>query len=794
MSDRLAFSVRRPAFADRPPNWSLIFGFAEPKESLPPGLRAAQLDVLRAMAPMRLGFQCLCAVLLVLFLAGRQGGANLLLWLLVTLAPPMLSLIAQLALRRPLAEQAPHVLQRETQLFAISTLAWALAPLLFGTGAAPQEVLGIWATITALMAGLAVTLAALPLVLVACVAILGLGLVIMMALHGLGLFAVAATGFSTAMLWCCLTQSDMLVQRLATHLILEEKRALLGLLMRDCDEAGGDWIWETDAARRLTRVSTRLAELLGRPVAELEGQPLLLLLAGDSGDGPQVPENLRALVDRLQAREKFAGLILPIEIAGETHWWEMSAYPRFDDAGTFLGFRGVGSDVMETHRSVDRISRMARFDTLTSLPNRAHIMELLDHALRAWLAGGPRPAFLMLDLDRFKSVNDSLGHPVGDRLLAQVAERLRALGSENALGGRLGGDEFAVVIPDASEPARVHAFAQRIVDSLSQPYDVDRHRLVIGASVGIAMAPRDGRTADALVRAADLALYQSKSGGGGRVHHYERRFESDAESRRQIQIALQTGLERQEFRLAYHPIVDQRSGHVTQLHAELQWTTPDLGDVPAGTFLPIARESGLIRSLGYWALRTACDAAAGWPEKQSVTLSLTFEQIMDANLIPSVAQTLSQASLAPDRLVIDVSEAILQRAGAAGRETLRQLDRLGIRLSLGEFGTGASALGHLSTSPFAMVGIHPKLIGAAAHQDRESAARLRAIITLAENLGIIPIVQGIRSPQDYQWAVRLGGRFLQGSYFSESVGQQPGLAESQALVPDMRTGTDGQAI
>lgn len=745
-------------------DWALVFGQDDAGGRVAPGLRAFQLDVLRQMAPMRFGVQSLCAILLVLLLDGHLLQPSLLLWLLVTLAPSMLSLLARVAMLQPLAEQAPHILRQETRLGAFSTMAWALVPLIFGLGAPLMQVMGIWATLTALMAGLTVTLAALPLALASCVLLLGMSLCVMMLAHGFGLLAMTTAAFSLAMLWSCVTQSRSLILRQAAHLALTEKRALLGLLMRDCDETGGDWIWETDSARQLTKVPKRLADLLQRPAHELEGQPLLPLLAGKAWDAGEVSENLRILADRLRTRERFASLMLPVDIAGETHWWEMSAYPRFDDTGRFLGFRGVGSDVTEAHRSVDRISRMARFDTLTSLPNRAHLMEALDHAMRACLAGGPRPAFLMIDLDRFKSVNDSLGHPVGDRLLAQVAERLRALASEQALCGRLGGDEFAVVVRDSSQPDRLETFARQIVESLSQPYDVDRHRLVIGASVGIATAPRDGRTADMLVRSADLALYQSKSSGGGRVRRYEHQFEADAEARRLMQIALQTALAKREFQLGYLPIFDAQANRVAHVEAMVQWSSVDLGQVPPEKFLPIARESGLIVPIGLWALRTACTRLADWRADTGLFLSLVPEQMTDASLVPSLVQALGQAGLAAERLTIDIAESTLQRTGSAGRAALVALHKLGVRLSLGEFGTGASALGHLSQSPFATVRIHPKLIGAAVRKDRESAARLRAIVTLAENLGITPIVQGIESEAEFRLALSLGCRFMQGGY------------------------------
>lgn len=759
----LSFGAIRGVRSD----WALIFGLEEPTDQSASGLRSLQRDVVRQMAPARFALQFLSALAMLLLLGGRWPQSSLLLWLLITLAPPMLSLVAQVAIPRPSPEYAPKFLRQEVRLAAFSTLAWSLVPLLFGTEASLSEAIGICAILTMLMTGLAVTWVALPLAFLGFVLFLGFSLSCMMLAQGIGLPAFATAAFSVIAVWSGVSQSRVLVAYQVAHLALREKRKLLGLLMRDCDETGGDWIWETDAGRHLTKVPKRLAELLQRPAPDLEGQPLLPLLAGKAWDAGEVSENLRILADRLRNREQFAGLMLPVDIVGETHWWEMSAYPRFDDAGTFLGFRGIGSDVTEAHRAVDRISRMARFDTLTSLPNRAHVMEALENALRACLSGGPRPAFLMIDLDRFKSVNDSLGHPVGDKLLAQVAERLRNMANDKVLFGRLGGDEFAVVVRDASHPTRLEAFAQQIVETLSQPYDVDQNRLVIGASVGMAIAPRDGRTTDMLVRSADLALYQSKSGGGGRVRRYEREFAADAEDRRLMQIALQTALAKQELNLAYRPVLDVQSEEVSQLEAVIHWSSAELGPVPQAKFLPIARETGLIVPIGLWALREACAAAASWPRNRNLLVSLAHEQVIDPNLAPAVIQALTQSGLAAERLTLEIEEATLQRTGSGALAALTQLHKLGVRLSLGEFGTGASALGHLSEFPFSSVRIHSKLIGAAVGDDRESIARLRAILTLADHLSIKPIVQGVDSEPAFLLTRHLGCQLIQGSYVSD---------------------------
>ena len=454
--------------------------------------------------------------------------------------------------------------------------------------------------------------------------------------------------------------------------------------------------------------------------------------------------------------------MLPIEIAGETRWWQLSGAPRFDTDGGFVGFRGVGADVTEAHRSIDRIGRMARFDPLTSLPNRAHLMETLESAMAAAAAGRARCALLLIDLDRFKAVNDTLGHPVGDKLLAQVADRLRALASDNEMCGRLGGDEFAVVVREANDPAQLQGFARQIVASLSKPYEIDRSRVVIGASVGSATSPRDGRTVESLMRAADLALYQSKHLGGGEVNAYQPRFEAEAEERRLLEIALQGALERQELALHYQPVWDRQQWTIIGFEGLLRWACGDRGLLPAEQFVPIARETRLIIPIGCWALRSACQEAASWPAPIGISINVAGEQLADAGLVTAVMLALSQSGLAPHRLTLDVGEEALRIAGPVGLLILDQIQALGVGLSLGEFGAGASALGHLSQSRFSSVKVHPALIRNAARNDRESAARIRAITTLAESLGLASAVVGIETEAQLRMACDLGASQLQG--------------------------------
>jgi diguanylate cyclase (GGDEF)-like protein/PAS domain S-box-containing protein len=313
---------------------------------------------------------------------------------------------------------------------------------------------------------------------------------------------------------------------------LQDKGEVVSLLLREFEEGDADWLWQVDHSRRVRNVSPRFAFALERSIEDIDGKPLIQLIAGESWDTGHFHASLHDLAERLKRRESFSNLMVRVTIKGRDCWWELSASPRYDENGTFVGFRGVGSDVTERRESEEQIAYLARFDTLTGLPNRLQLTEALDAAMHRADQFRSRCAFLMVDLDRFKAINDTLGHLVGDKLLERVAERLGTYVGDAGLCGRLGGDEFAVVLSNSVDNETVHTVAQRIISGLSQPYLVDHHTLYIGASVGSAIGPRDGATVETLMRNADLALYRAKDEGGGVHFGYEPSLHTDAEQRR----------------------------------------------------------------------------------------------------------------------------------------------------------------------------------------------------------------------------------------------------------------------
>ncbi|NNM78159.1 EAL domain-containing protein [Sphingomonas sp. ID1715] len=531
------------------------------------------------------------------------------------------------------------------------------------------------------------------------------------------------------------------------------------------DHHAADWSWQIDANRNLTGVSARLAYAFRQEAAALEGRSFLQLLAGDTWESGNFSAALRTLSEKIKAREAFEELILPVQIAGETLWWELNGRPDQDGRGGFAGFRGTGSDVTAERRSADKINRMARYDTLTGLPNRLHMAEAIGSALTEAEQWRSRCAFLIIDIDRFKSVNDTLGHAVGDRLLTRVGERLASLMTAKELCGRLGGDEFGVVIKDGSDQGRVEKLAHRIIDELSHPYDIDNHILYVGASIGAAIGPRDGNSAEMLMRSADLALHRAKDAGGGTLHVYEPQLHVNAEERRVMEIALRRALANKELELHYQPVVSAESGTIEGFEALMRWKNPQLGNVPPDKFIPLAEEARLIGPIGEWALNAACQEAVIWPSTVRVAVNISAEQLHDRNFAKSVADALQRSGLPPHRLELEVTESVFMTEAPHAIAVLRDVLAMGVNLSLDDFGTGYSSLGYLSRTKFSTIKIDRSFVQGASRNAPESVAIIRAVVALADSLGMATTAEGVETDDELAMIRRLGCRKVQGYLF-----------------------------
>jgi len=762
---------------------SVLLGFREGGDPAEWGrIRAAQLAAGHDVSLLLVGAVLLATAVTAFMSAARLPPLHLAAWSLLSVSVAVAVAVRR---RRGHARAADHATARDLRLSAIDgamlAAVWIVPVLMFDAAAGTGEGYGLWLVLSVLMTAAAVAMAPLTLATLIFVGLVGATVAVRLVLAD----EIAAGGatllFAGLLALACLARARALIQLRAGQIALEERNQTVSMLLREFEENSADWLWETDTARRIIRASPRFAHACGLDVVSINGKPLLAVLAGPTWEDGNFAAGLRTLAEKLKTREPFRDLRLPVQVGGEERWWELSASPRVDERGAFCGFRGVGSDVTEQRASADRIARMARYDTLTGLPNRLLINETLAKAMGEAAGWNGRCAFMMIDLDRFKAVNDTLGHPVGDRLLSRVSQRLAQLMDADTTCGRLGGDEFAVVVRGVSDTTAVERLAQRIIETLSRPYEVDQHTLHVGASVGLAIGPRDGRTAEMLIRSADLALYKAKDAGRGVYHAYEPALHSQAEERRVLEMALRDAIPNDEMHLAYQPVVDARSGTLTGFEALLRWTHPKLGVISPVKFVPLAEEARLIAPIGEWVLRTACDEAARWPGGVRVAVNVSPDQLLNPGFVATVASALAQSGLPAERLELEVTESVFMHEGTGATKVLERVLDLGVRLSLDDFGTGYSSLGYLSRTRFSSIKIDRSFVTAASQGVREAIAIIRAVVALATSLDMATTAEGVESEDEHRMVQDLGCTKVQGYYFG-----RPLPVEEARLLVDRR--------
>lgn len=430
------------------------------------------------------------------------------------------------------------------------------------------------------------------------------------------------------------------------------------------------------------------------------------------------------------------------------------------------GWVTIHEDITERQKAEAHIVHLARHDQLTDLPNRVFFREKLDWALRR-LGNEQKTAILCVDLDRFKAVNDSLGHPIGDKLLNAVADRLANCVKERDFVARLGGDEFAIIQADVRRPEEAGALAGRIVERLSAPYEIGGQQLDIGASIGLAIAPTDGTSADQLLKNADLAMYRAKADGRGSYCFFEPEMDARIQARRALELELRGALDAGQLQLYYQPLVDPRSGEVRCFEALLRWFHPRLGEVPPSEFVPLAEESGLIGSLGQWVLRSACAEAAKWPKQFRVAVNLSPLQFKNMNLVKVIFGSLAASGLAASRLELEITESLLLENDSKTIAILHELRSLGIRIVMDDFGTGYSSLNYLRSFPFDKMKIDKSFIHDLS-KNSDSIAIVKAIINLARALKIDVVAEGVETAEQLEYLVAEGCEEVQGYYFSEA--------------------------
>jgi diguanylate cyclase (GGDEF)-like protein len=429
------------------------------------------------------------------------------------------------------------------------------------------------------------------------------------------------------------------------------------------------------------------------------------------------------------------------------------------------GWVATHQDITEQRRSEAKIAYMALHDALTNLPNRALLNERLELALNR-VKRGELVATHLLDLDHFKNVNDTLGHPVGDKLLRVVADRLRAVVRETDTIARMGGDEFAVIQANIAQPADATVLAQRIIEAVGEPYDIDGHQVVIGTSVGIAVGPVDGVAPDQLIRNSDLALYRAKDKGRGIYRFFEPEMDTQMQARRAMENDLRKGLAAGEFELHYQPVVNLERHEITGFEALIRWHHPEKGMISPAEFIPLAEENGFIVQLGEWALRSGCATAAGWPENLKIAVNLSPVQFRSPGLVQVVFSALASSGLSADRLELEITEAVLLEDTEAILATLYKLRELGVRIAMDDFGTGYSSLSYLQKFPFDKIKIDRSFIKSMG-DGVSSLSIVRAVAALANGLGMTTTAEGVETEQQLHTVKSEGCTEMQGYLFSK---------------------------
>jgi diguanylate cyclase (GGDEF)-like protein/PAS domain S-box-containing protein len=559
----------------------------------------------------------------------------------------------------------------------------------------------------------------------------------------------------------------------------EEKLRASEQRFRDLTDLSSDWFWEQDEELRFTLVSAKAPDKMPRAASSPLGKRRWELEGLLDLDDPKWDEHRATVASHLPFRD----FVYLRDMPSGPRWLSISGVPVFDERGRFRGYRGVGTDITERKASEDRIRYLAQHDDLTGLPNRTSFHQAVSHALEQARRHDRSLAVLFIDLDRFKNINDTLGHDAGDAVLRDVAQRLKGCLRGADLVARQGGDEFVVLMEDYHATSDVTGVARKILDSFAQPFLLRGQEFVLSASIGIGTFPFDGRDMQALLKAADIAMYRAKEAGKNNFQFYSPQMNVHSFERLALEASLRRALQRDELCLHYQPKLALGSRRVVGVEALVRWQHPDLGLVPPLEFIPIAEETGLIAEIGAWVLQEACRQARAWTDAGhaglTIAVNLSARQFARASLLEDVVFALEHARLPPELLELEITESTVMQSPEHASSILSALDRLGVSIAIDDFGTGYSSLAYLKRFPVSTLKIDRSFVKDIP-DDPDDAAITRAVIALARSLRLRVVAEGVESHTQLEYLAAHGCDQVQGFF----IGRPMPPAEFDAFVAE----------
>jgi diguanylate cyclase (GGDEF)-like protein len=581
-------------------------------------------------------------------------------------------------------------------------------------------------------------------------------------------FVISLSGYTALVFFTMVFLNRKMLERSVNEINLAKTGETIRILLRDFEENASDWLWETNTEGEIKHVSPRFAEVARQPPSAIQGDLLAFMAGGDHTlrrVRPAEGDVFEPLRRRMIARKPFRDMVMPVNMGGERRWWSMTGKPVQDSSGRFIGYRGVGSDVTAVHRSRERIAYLARHDSLTDLANRTEFNNVLTLLLSE--SAQPSAALLCLDLDQFKAVNDSYGHGLGDSVLRAVAHRIRGAIRDRDVAARLGGDEFSIVLPSDDE-FEATAIADRIIDRVSRPYKFDGVTVEIGVTIGIALAPRDGKTPETLYRNADLALYRAKDAGRGTWRLFDPTMDRQLQDRRGLQRDIKSALRNDQLFVEFQPVIELATRSVVGLEALVRWKHPDRDIISPGDFIEIAERSGLIGAITAFVLSEAAALVAQLPSFVTVAVNLSPLHLREAWLVDQVSEIIRHAGVAPDRIEFEVTETAVLETEGRTIDNLHRLRALGCRIAIDDFGTGYSSLATLSRFPFDRLKIDRSFINDL-ENNAADAPIVKAIIDLSQTMGLRVTAEGVETERQAAILTRYQCDDIQGFLYSPPV-------------------------